>query len=370
MSLKQEGKAFDRVFANVELLRFLFQLLETEHQYKFATVSGHFYDFYREFISREEYRRIIVEKLPEFVSITNEDTQQVLYLSHNGLQHFLQVYAQDIQQMTEIYGCAINTELLKNLTSISYSHMIMTNQHLQMLAKNCPQLERLDIFGCCNKNREIIKLGEDLTIHTLLEMRNLKRFSLKNGTDFRNKTTALQNMLLQLKVQYQNVKSYFVPAPEDLALETTNGDATNHSLEEFDIYGSFLSSFWSWNLKTFLSKFVNLTALTIALSDVADDEVIATLANCCQKLQSLHFKQSTFKDIQTFSVLKRLRELSFVWCKGLSYDNLKEILSEMSLEKFSSTYTKYYGLFQYYFISPTLKSIHIDAFHSFEFRSE
>lgn len=366
---ESNGKAFEKLSRNVEILRMIFDLLEFEEQLKMATVSQHFYYFFRNFICKEKYRKLAVTKNYHFVSsVRNYETSQYIQLSTVGLEYFVNVFAVDVEQLSEYYGAALDCRQMKNLKSLDYNHMKITNNWVEMLAQYCPKLEKLQINGCCNKEYDIIRLGQDIRVSTLMELKMLKHFTLKTATEFIGKSSALQDILTQLRLKLYNIKMALM-GPDETD-ESVNCSLTFSTLEELDIYGSFNSSFKPCNLISYIDYFANLTSLTLRCADSHNgNEIITSIASACKKLEKLSFKFVTFENIETFAIFNALVELSFYWCKGLTYDNLKEILSEMHLEKFSSTYTKYQGLFQYYFVSPTLKSIHIDAFHSFEFRS-
>lgn len=361
-------QGFDRISCNLDVLEYIFQFLDIGNQLKLANVSEHLQYVFKTFIWKENYKKITIRKYGEAVSLTNNLEKSNIDLNLNEFEYFLNIYGHDILELNENHGCAFITHKLENLTAINYNHLMITTEHLELLAKNCLKLEKLSIYGCCNKNRDILQIGKDVKVETLLKMKMLKQFTLVCRYEFEQ--GIFQDLLTKLK--HFNLKDVIVTEQEkeDVFEISDYSMEDKSSIEDLDIFASFNSSISPRYFYSFIKSFENLINLKLSIIDVVTSDMILAISKVCTKLKYLLFKNTAFKNISQFSILSSLEDLLFFSCDGLTYDNLRDILSEMKLTRFTSINTKYVGIFHYYFISPTIKSLHIDAFKSFKIISD
>ncbi|XP_065361208.1 uncharacterized protein LOC135954892 [Calliphora vicina] len=339
-----ELSAFEKVSQNLDVAQYLFKFLEIPDQLRFANVSPQLMFVFRHFIWDESnYTKLQIMKYLHIIRVENyNDNRMDLDLYLEEYEYFLNIFGFDVLELKESHGSALNiSHTLKNLTTIKYNYLLICKDQLQLLAQMCTQLETLFIYGCCNKKHKIIRLGLDIEVTHLLAMKRLKTFSLKTGLDY--------------KIKYGFVEDFMKKSKPPLYLSSL--------IETLDIYMPKL------NVR-FLEIFTHLKSLTITVFNPVTRQEILDMGECCPELKQLTLHYVSFEDADNFSALRNLSDLSFYNCEGLTYDNLKEILTKIQLVTFTSIGTKYEGIFHYYFIAPTIKSIYIDAIKSFDFKSE
>ncbi|XP_037826034.1 uncharacterized protein LOC119614026 [Lucilia sericata] len=335
---------FDKFSQNLDVLKYFFQFLEIGDQLSFANVSPQLQFVYRNFICQKWIpKKIKIKKYSETIQLKYYNEQRLkINLSFEEYDYFLRIYGLDVEQLSESHGSALNlTPNLNNLTCIKYNFLLITKEQIQLLTQMCPQLETLSFLGCCNSKHKLLRLGFDIEVQHLLSLKKLKTFSLRSG--------------LMHKVKYGPADDFIKKAklPMDLS----------NSMENLDIYMPTLNT-------QFMGLFTQLQSLSITLFHPVTNQDIIALGVSCQRLKTLTFHYASFEVIENFSILSNLNQLSLYHCDGLTYDNLRQILTELPLVTFTSIETKYKGIFHYYFLAPTIKSIYIDAIKPFDFKTE
>lgn len=334
----KEAKPFNDFCHNLELLRKVFNLLEPGDQLRFASVTPQLGFVIRTYIWCTNFKHLQINKSYDMVRVKYGYSME-FDLSQQEFNYFLETFGLDVEELIESNGTALNIAThLPNLVTLKYKYLLLTNEHLHLIAESCSKLETLYIQSCCNRNRKLISLGSDIELETLLQMKNLKNFTLTSRSHY------IQNC------RFKN--EYFKKISSLLGI--------SNSLKFFKMYmPSLCEHMWV--------MFPNLQYLTISVAQNITTQEIEALASICLQLRQLTFTNCTFDDVKGFSGFKNLTDLSLYHCHGLTYDNLKEILTELKLHTYTSKHTNYSGIFHYYFVSPSMKSIFIDSVKSYKF---
>lgn len=107
-----------------------------------------------------------------------------------------------------------------------------------------------------------------------------------------------------------------------------------------------------------MNKLQHLTKFTLISTNsfLLKKEFFITLKNFCPDLEFVSLQYCNIKELVPILTLK---ELELKYCNGLSWNDFKTILSEMSLQKFTSDATRYPGTFENFSIAPTLEHINL-----------
>ena len=334
-----EVKAFEDFCVNLDVLCKLFKLLEPEDQLRFANVTPQLAFVLRNYIWCANFKKLKIRKSGERVRVVNETNLMDFELSLEEFDYFLQIYGEDVEEFIEKHGSALNIlTMLPNLVTIRYYYLLLSPEHIRLLAETCCKLETLFVHSCCNGKRKLICLGSDIEFEHLLEMKNLKSFTLTSNS-------------------HNEVKYHFKQYnPKKLNISP----GISNSLECLNVYLQSLNEHL-WPM------FPNLQNLTLFMIQAIRANELQALAYACPQLKQLSFNRCSFIEVDNFGEFKNLTDLSLYHCQGLTYDNLKEILTELQLQTYTSVETKYTGLFHYYFVAPSIKSIFIDSVKQYKF---
>ncbi|XP_037821647.1 uncharacterized protein LOC119610483 [Lucilia sericata] len=376
---------FENLTQNNIITKTIFQYLSLKDQLTLAQVTLQLKNLYRNFIWNVDYEKLVIIKCPQDFLVCNETNINMLALSLAELEEFINLYGSDIKELNlqylskyelcpselkeigvdikEIYEkrhFVLSLEKIPNLISLSCNNMILTQADIQSIARYSTTLEKLSIYSCFNDKCDVFALGGDLKLKTLLDMKQLKYLCMGSSMlltlsyeDFHELITKskLKQLYLKYKIEKEKVNIY-----ED--------QWEVNALEELEI-GTNLTDM-KWGL--YFQGFKNLKVLTLQDIGIINREFLIVLANTCEKLKTLSINYTTFENINNFQQLSSLKELNIQICQGLSHSNLRQILTEMNLQKFTSLWTKYEGKFEDFIISSKIQFLEIEILKTPDFK--
>ncbi|XP_065357946.1 uncharacterized protein LOC135952074 [Calliphora vicina] len=249
-----------------------------------------------------------------------------------------------------------------NLTAISFQHVIITEQDLRLLNRNCSKLEKICLDNCFNSNERTLVVGEDIKITTLQNMTGLKYFEItvfdtvdKDLFYDLNKILGKLNMI-QLVIKIRNFALIDEDDNEVVGTTTKKALGLTNSCEELTI-GYFRSQriFRKFN-NLILSNFKSLKKLVMeswALISI-NEEFFKKLTKTCSQLEYLKLQNFEISSLATISTLNTLVLEN---CSGLIWRDLIALLSKMKLRSFSILDTEYIGIFEYFHVATTLENV-------------
>ncbi|XP_046808508.1 uncharacterized protein LOC124420269 [Lucilia cuprina] len=360
--MDQQG--FDKLLTNVEIILKIFQYLNYEEQLKFAQVSMQLKSLFINFIWKVDYTKICIIKDSTHYHVKNETELNKLKLTAKEFSEFLQLYGCDIKELDEKYDSCLDIRSFPNLNALSYSYMTVTKSQLENMARYCKNLLKFKIYDCTNENGYTFKWGRDLDIDDILEMKKLKRFSLDSCTELLLSYKDFHDLVTKTNIKHLHLNYQLLG---DQTLFDANDDLKN-TLKELEISIKFDEQLWANISISYWKHFENLHILTLNNVNDIDDKILQLLADKCRKLKKLTFKKATFENISNFNLLTSLKELHFQECKGLTQTNLRQLLTEMNLIKFSSLETSYEGEFEDFSISKKIHYLNIHKLITYHFQ--
>ncbi|KNC29851.1 hypothetical protein FF38_00627 [Lucilia cuprina] len=161
----------------------------------------------------------------------------------------------------------------------------------------------------------------------------------------------VKNIISQLKLQQLILNGIIIP------YEGKN-NKIDLNLRNLKYYKELDMSQFILHKINFLPHFENLCNLTLRCVEdtYINEDFFISLLKSCKYLTHLHLILCL---TEHFKVLPTLHELILEDCEGLTYSNLKTILSGIHLKCFKSLSTTYTGNFEYFSISPSLQKLEI-----------
>ncbi|XP_046808802.1 uncharacterized protein LOC124420349 [Lucilia cuprina] len=376
---------FEKLTINNLITRKIFQYLSLKDQFRLAQVTFEFKCLYRNIIWNVDYEKLIIIKCPQDFLVQNESNINMLALTAAELEEFINLYGCDIKELNlqylskyelcpnelveigvdikEIYEkrhFTLSLRKMPNLMSLSYNNMILTKSDIQSIVRDCKSLQKLSIYNCFNGKCDVLVLGRDLKIWTLLEIKHLKYLYMGSSMllelsyqDFHELITKskIKKLFLKYKIEKENVNIL-----ED--------QCKVNDLEELEIGTNLTEGKWSLYFQTFK----NLQLLTLQDIGIIKIDFLNLLANTCKKLKILSINYTTFEKVDNFHQLNSLEELNIQICQGLTHQNLRQILTEMNLQKFTSLWTKYEGEFEDFIICSKIQFLEIEILKTPDFK--
>lgn len=364
MSTANREFDFHDLVAFTDVMQTIFQYLNFEEQLKLAQVSAQLKSFFTTFIWKVDYTKVSIIKHPPNYHIKNDTGLNRLKLNPGEFAEFLKLYAPDIKELNEKCDPWLDIRKFPNLISLSYGNMTVTKAQFQSVAKHCKRLQKLNVNTCTNKDKDMLELGRDLEIHVILEMKHLKYLYMASCIQLPLKYRRFLDLITKTKIKHLNL-FYYIESDE--RINVFNKASAKH-LEELKVSTTFCEKWYGKNFPYYISLFENLRILKLNKGDDFDNSTIEVLAKTCQKLKELHIYFAEFVKVQNFNLLKSLEVLYLETCDGLSYTNLKEILTEMNLLKFGCVQTKFEGEFLDFPISQKIQSLDIHKLETFKFK--
>ncbi|KAM7359020.1 uncharacterized protein ACRADG_003777 isoform 2-T2 [Cochliomyia hominivorax] len=355
---------FEDFAKNIEIMQIIFELLNFEEQLKLAQVSQQLKYIFTNFVWKVNYEKICIIKNPPGFHIKNETDLNKLKLTANEFEEFLKVYRSDIKELTERCDPWLDVRVFPNLTSLSYGNMSVTKSQFQSVAQHCKNLERLIVKTCCNEDNDMLELGRDLEINTLLEMKKLKCLEVASCIQLGLSYLDFLELVTKSKIKHL-ILFYYIESEDEV--DVSDRDTTN-SLEELHVCTTFEEKWYLMNFSGYLKFFENLTILSLNKGDDIDNNTIEVLAKTCKKLKVLSLNFADFDNVSNFNLLISIEDFSIQMGNGLTYKNLRQILTEMNLLKFTSMQTEYEGEFENFTISNKLEALNVHNLKTHQFK--
>lgn len=351
----------DNILGNCEILIRVFESLPFIDQLRLSQVNVLMKNIFQTFVWKESYRTLVIHKNgPDFV-VTNETGINRLCLTADEFSEFMAVYAADVEEL-KAHRISPLRDLTQfpNLNSLTFIDMTMPKSYLDMLGESCPNLQHLNLCCFCQEDRRFLQIGQNLEVNTLLKMKNLKSLTLQNDEYLAMKFKDLWNILNAMKVETLRLKVQIDPEQESDE-QLYFSDLNVPHLRKLEIQSSFDPHAWPKNFPNYLKIFQNLQSLRLKISEIVTDDILETIARNSAQLVEFHIDYTVFKNIRLFSLAPKVTEFSLHYCRGLTFSNIKQLLSRTGLEKFCCRNTDYGGDFEDFKISPTIKSLDLDG---------
>ncbi|XP_073837825.1 uncharacterized protein [Musca autumnalis] len=378
------------ILKNGTLLEKIFDYLCLEDQINCIAVCKSFRSVITRGVWRKKYKELNIYKTPYLSIITNscrdlpvetdengrkmEDIlEEKTALSYEKCNVFLQQAASSICKLrvySEYFifrksmGVSFRRiQLFANLRHLHYHQMVVTDEHLALVAKHCPKLRKLELIECHCIQWYCIIPGFNLDIGVLAKMSQLKELILQCEP-----TSPLSDVEYEVVVHILSKLKLKTFILRNIMVVYSDGDTIqldNANLLDVLNMGHISEDSWP-NFKHNLKDFHNLQCLCINVLDcntlvsTADFELLAIN---CRNLLRLSLENCDLS-VENFAILKTLQQLELRFCGGLTALNLRQILSNMSLKSFTLIHTRVLGTIDDSFsISTTLEVVTINSLH-------
>uniref|UniRef100_A0A1I8Q9V8 F-box domain-containing protein n=1 Tax=Stomoxys calcitrans TaxID=35570 RepID=A0A1I8Q9V8_STOCA len=376
-SMEPSQLSAKQILNNSLVLENICHCLNFKEQLKAARVCKEFRETIVQFIWRSSCKDLVVSERDDTYMVTLNQTQDYCL----GLKDFLQFFHLNRRNVQKLILKNCNhrklrelVEQLEHLTYLEMQYCKIAEKTIEELAKNCKGLKTLTFDRCLaeNCNSELI-LGHDLTVDTLVLMSCLEELNVYNRHKVKMKYETLWDIVRNLRLTKLSLNSsIFYEGSERIrdlvALENYSQAAALNfykTLESLDIGRFSNRASWLLFVKLQLPHFRNLQSLSIFI-DLANcvlinDSVATLISDACPRLRKLCFKQCKFQ-LQDFSLPVSLEHLCLVWCWGITWQNLQQILQDYPLEELVSLNGHYDGDDgQCFYHSESLQSLTIET---------
>ncbi|XP_046808586.1 uncharacterized protein LOC124420301 [Lucilia cuprina] len=329
-------------------------------------------------IQRSRYVNFLTRNTNENLSELDEVGETKFALNHTDCQIFLKKKCHDIEvlrvqgDMKDDYLQAeyfkFKVKPFRNLNKLIFYQMVVTNENLLVLSKNCLQLKSLHLLKCFCEDFQTLMPGVNINIDSICKITQLQELKFEPDTK--------PGCIKKLKVQY--VKYVLNNAVNLTSLSFKNFTIVCEK-EEDKTTRTYIPDI-VWQLQTFNIGILNydiwctftgylkccpqLRKLIIHINDsniVLNLKLIDILSTYCINLKTLCLEGCKL-DIKDFLPLQGLKELTLTSCSGLSFENLQQLLGGLRLKQFKLNNTPVNKIYNYIYIAPSLESITIDTF--------
>lgn len=359
---------FEKISSNCDIMIPIYKMLKFIDQLRLSRVNSSCQEIFENFVWTKNYSIMDISKKTEIIKITNASRDHILRLQRDEFQEFLQVYADKLEKLTELCEHPIDVRNFKNLTNLLYHEIVLPEEHLQMVTENCQYLEQLGLYYCrYDKEREPIVLGRNFSIDYLLSLKKLKYFEIEflepitlQHADFQD----IQHKLSHL--EYLQIKSGSISDTDSV---TDIQQDAPLILQQLKIINKFNPKRWFKNYPNYTNSFEMLVSLEAKIPGLVNDEILQKIASTWISLTTFKIVWTNFKDITYFALPPEIKELHVKSCKGLTFENLKELLTQhQSIQKLWSSDNRYEGSFEEFPISSAIQSLYVEEIDPFQFR--
>ena len=370
-------RACKNVYKSDYLMANIFKLLDLDEQIKILEVSKRCEYILKSFVWSETCAELTLHKTP-YVNIViqnakretdlNEVRQSKVPLNHKKCVEFLYLNAKNIRKLivhSEYYyyqqevGVSFkNVQIFRNLTSLTYYRLILSDEQLQLVAKYCKKLQSLYILECFNEYLTTLIPGEHLNLDIVYDMDNLKDLEIHGD---REKKSILKSYNLQKVFQNLNLQRFVLRHFTIEDYETETLEKLNNTIEILDM-GIIADSFWL-GLRQYLKHFGQLKELFITVNDyntTFDVQIVDVLERNCPQLERLSLENCDL-NVSDFRDLRNLQHLSLKSCGGLTFANFQQILGALKLKSFTLINTRILGTINHIYVAPSLEIMTIDT---------
>ncbi|XP_075161950.1 uncharacterized protein LOC142234664 [Haematobia irritans] len=315
-----------------------------------------------------DYIYLNVDESEGYYIVRNESDSNRLLLTEEVFQDFISYYVERVQ--TLMLGPSLDIRTFRNVKALKCSlrHKSIGNFLQQIsIAESLPNLQSIHLKELdmeCGANTEF----GDESMSRLLKMEHLKRIRL----DFFFSTRITYGHYCQL-ISNKNLETL----EGNLELDDGETDAEAkyfaipyvHSLNTLQITLPWSTQKWSSQKFSLLQEiFGKLSNLSVKFTNDLQDDTLFSFASCCKSLKKLTITGTNFINIKSFVIPSTLQELHLKWCRGLTQENIRQILTQTNLMEFTSCNTKIEGNFQNFKISPSIQSLKIERIDICEFQ--
>uniref|UniRef100_A0A1I8QEA8 F-box domain-containing protein n=1 Tax=Stomoxys calcitrans TaxID=35570 RepID=A0A1I8QEA8_STOCA len=349
------------VLNNVDVLIQIYRKLDLDDQIRLSQASANLKNVFESFIfSREDYSTLAVSASQGYFAVTNGCSHRRLLLQHHELMEFIRCHQLMVETFLQRNGTILDVRPFRNLTSLSYSNCIISRKHLKLFA-SLP-LEKLDIVSCTNEFGRDIMLGSTWNVEYLIPMRKLRLLKVHSVSDYRRKLISFREfdrMITRTTLEGVWLRcSILSERPFGNGMNAKSPDTTV-ALKHLDIGFRIRQNN---SLLPYMRHFVNLVTLTISVEDQPiTEKILLEIVRMCVNLKVLHFKSSSFDNIQDFVVPSKLTEFSVTSCYAFNADNLRQILNLAQLKKFHMTETLTGDVEDNFAISSSIEHLYVDG---------
>ncbi|XP_046808688.1 uncharacterized protein LOC111676893 isoform X3 [Lucilia cuprina] len=368
----------ENFFTNIDLITYMCKFLNYEEQFQLTQVSSELENIITNYVWKTTFQEIqIAMNQTQFVvSDTTKPIEKLRFYEYYNIWHgedFLLSSEKDPKKERrrhqKMYSNQLITEIdqgenstqyvlpfsqtFPNLTELCCWNMKLENRDLQRVAENFLKLNTLILNNCFSPEDKPLEIGIDINIQTIKDIKNLNSLTI-NRWPYAYTYSCLnnvKNIINQLKLQQLTLNGFRIP------YESKN-NKIDLNLRNLKYYKELdMTQFILYKIN-FLPHFENLRNLTLRCDHdtyIYEDFFISLLKSC-KYLTHLHLILCL---TEHFKVLPTLHELILEDCEGLTYSNLKTILSGIHLKCFKSLSTTYTGNFEYFSISPSLQKLEI-----------
>ncbi|XP_037819100.1 uncharacterized protein LOC119608667 [Lucilia sericata] len=327
-------------------------------------------------IYRSRYVNILTRNTTENLSELYEVNETKFALNHTDCQIFLKKKSHDIEVL-KVQGDMKDDNLqaeyfkfkvkpFRNLSKLIFYQMVVTNENLLVLSKNCLQLNSLHLLKCFCEHFETLAPGININIDSICKIKQLQELKFepetKPGTikplKVQHVKYLLNNVVNLTSLSFKNFT--IVCEEEDKTTRTYIPDIV-WQLQVLNI-GILNYDFWC-TFTGYLKCCPQLRKLIIHVNDsnlLLNVKLIDILSRCCRYLETLCLEGCQL-DIKDFLPLQGLQEISLISCSGLTFENLQQFLGGLKLKKFKLINSPVNKTYNYIYIAPSLESITIDT---------
>lgn len=359
---------FEKISSNCDIMIPIYKMLKFIDQLRLSRVNSSCQEIFENFVWTKNYSIMDISKKTEIIKITNASRDHILRLQRDEFQEFLQVYADKLEKLTELCEHPIDVRNFRNLTNLLYHEIVLPEEHLQMVTENCQYLKQLGLHYCrYDKEREPIVLGRNFSIDYLLSLEKLKYFEIEFLEPITLQHADFQDILHKLShLEYLQIKSGSISDTDSV---TDIQQDAPLILQQLQIINKFNPKRWFKNYPNYTSSFEMLVSLEAKIPGLVNDEILQKIARTWISLTTFKIVWTNFKDITYFALPPEIKELHVKSCKGLTFENLKELLTQhQSIQKLWSSDNRYEGSFEEFPISSAIQSLYVEEIDPFQFR--
>uniref|UniRef100_A0A1I8PP20 F-box domain-containing protein n=1 Tax=Stomoxys calcitrans TaxID=35570 RepID=A0A1I8PP20_STOCA len=371
MTFKAAG---DSVWSNYDVVRHIYTMLPFVDQLRLSRVNSTLRYVFHHSIWTVCYQHLYIHANAADFVVTNERGDNRICLNAECLQEFLLVYAHQILELSENrVSPPLDLRQFPKLQSLAYSDMTITHQHLSLIAELQPNLTSLNLCCFSAEDQGFLVIGHNYPIEDLKKLKKLQNLTLKNDGFINMKYSHFQEILKNLPIKKLNMKVALQPAVDSCNTLSKQDDSSDVSrLQDLEIEASFDPHNWPADgFQVHLQNLANLQSLKIKFSDMVTEEILKVLSQSCPLLEVLHISYTNFRDVGLFAIGPKVVDMSLFFCRGLHADNIRQLLCETKLRRFSCRNTDYEeeafegcGA-----ITATLEALDLDGFPTMKFPS-
>ncbi|XP_011295227.1 uncharacterized protein LOC105262298 isoform X1 [Musca domestica] len=252
----------------------------------------------------------------------------------------------------------------ENLVHLCYHKIIVGGNQLQLLAKHCRKLQRIELLECVCEDLKPLRPGYNLCLELLAQILRLEALVVQSDPSNGDGENDLPCHFLLELLQKLNLKCLQLRNLKIIGNANKNKKKGLHlkDLKILDV-GCISDEFWPL-FKILLKKTSSLDELSINVSNCNTKfsvEIMNILTNTSPGLKRLCIENCDLQ-IENFCALEKLQEISLSNCGGFTFANLQEIMGGLPLlRRFNLINTRMLGEISHIYVSPSLQHITIDT---------